>query len=361
MELRIHRPPASLAAAAAASSRGAASEASGAPPALHAGLSVGEFFAAWVEPVWLALRSAQPATLGEYRRSIGYWVAATGDPPLRAIDERAIVCFMQTLPSLCTPRGGRTTASAYTIRKHCRNLQTVFNLAGPRGQHCPRAQRLLDDVPLLEAPPVDAAPPDKVYTLEEITALLACVEQAPAGNWPRGRAAAYWSATVRLAYNLGERRGALFQFRAAGPTPPDVIEFGAAIRKGRRKSHRVAVNAAARAALLEIWPAEGELLLPWRGWPKTASRFYDCWRQWLASAGIPPSRRWGLHALRRAAATQAARINPLAAQLLLGHADFATTQRHYVAPGILAEALARLPQPGGPAAGPDIYDFENKP
>lgn len=341
--LKLYSDPSAPASAPPAPNRGPG--AVDPPPALHAGLTAAEFFAAYVEPVWLALRQAQALTVGEYRRSIGYWAQATGDPPLREIGERHVVEFLQALPKLCAPRGGRETASAYTIRKHCRNLQTVFTLAGPRSKHCPRGQRLLDDPPLLEMPRVDAGAVSKVFTLEEIRALLACVHMAPPGNWPRVRAANYWAALVRVAYNLGERRGALFAVRAAEARVPDVLVFPAAIRKGRKKSHAVAVNAAARAALETIWPAEGELVFPWSGWPKTASRFYGCWRQWLASAGIPPARRFGLHALRASAATGVARVNPLAAQLLLGHADFATTQRHYIAPGILAEALAQLPQP----------------
>ena len=150
---------------------------------------------------------------------------------------------------------------------------------------------------------------------------------------------------VRVAYNTAERRGALMAVEFAHVDGRE-MRFPRGIRKGRRRTHRVWLNDAALAAIESI-RTDRRLIFPFPNWPRSARWFQDVWKKkLLASAGIPEHRRFGLHGLRKAAASELAKINPLAAQLALGHGDFRTTQNHYINPGIQADALARLPQPG---------------
>ena len=86
-----------------------------------------------------------------------------------------------------------------------------------------------------------------------------------------------------------------------------------------------------------------ELVFPLEHWPKW---FYDQFHKLQAAAGIPRSKQFGLHALRKTCATLLWGVAPQAAQLALGHAAANVTMRHYIAAGgIVAKALDLLPQP----------------
>ena len=80
-------------------------------------------------------------------------------------------------------------------------------------------------------------------------------------------------------------------------------------------------------------------------WPHCDRHWYSVWYQILYRAGIPAKRWFGLHGLRKATGTELADISPLASQLVLGHSEFKTTQKHYINPKLQDAALARLPQP----------------
>jgi integrase len=66
------------------------------------------------------------------------------------------------------------------------------------------------------------------------------------------------------------------------------------------------------------------------------------------SAGIPRKEHFGLHVIRKTAATVLAGFSPQAAQLALGHRSLTTTVNHYINPtSIVAAALDAMPQPFG--------------
>lgn len=327
-------------------------------PKLSARLSLTDFFSAYVEPCWLSARGANPRTLAEYRTTMDYWRRSTGDPPLGRLTDYHGADFLRFLREL-PGRSGNAQASAFTVRKHVRNAQTCLCLAGPRDGTHRHAQRLIADVPWLDPPPVDYAAPSETFTLDELGQILAAAGQgprpAPSGPPP----GVWWRGLVLLGYNTAERRGALLSVRWSDyDESARVLYFPRGIRKGRARSHTVPLNRAALAALDSLrcgrpvaeLAAAGDRILPCAYLHQWVLR---AWQRLLAAAGLPPERRFTLHALRRTAATAAVRLGPAAAQLLLGHADYQTTRRHYTNLLALADAVEAMPQPANCSETPN--------
>lgn len=76
-------------------------------------------------------------------------------------------------------------------------------------------------------------------------------------------------------------------------------------------------------------------------WECDVSRYYQLWKMLLERAGLPSTRDTKTHCLRRTFATmlEVAGGNATAA---LGHANRATTLRHYLDPSALARPVAEL-------------------
>jgi len=76
--------------------------------------------------------------------------------------------------------------------------------------------------------------------------------------------------------------------------------------------------------------------------------FHNYFRRLQDAAGISPADRFGLHVIRKTAATVLAGFSPQAAQLALGHRSVTTTMGSYIDPrGIIGSALNAMPQPFG--------------
>ena len=74
--------------------------------------------------------------------------------------------------------------------------------------------------------------------------------------------------------------------------------------------------------------------------------FYNWFHRLQDLAAIPRKEHFGLHAIRRTAATALAGISPQSAQLALGHTALATTMNHYIDPtAIVGAALDGMAQP----------------
>jgi integrase len=90
------------------------------------------------------------------------------------------------------------------------------------------------------------------------------------------------------------------------------------------------------------------------GWPANMRRYHREFHRLQTLAGLPRSEHFGLHSLRRTAATRLWQSNPAAAQLMLGHTSMLTTIRHYVqSEGIIAQAIKDMPQPASFVLAPE--------
>lgn len=325
-------------------------------------MSLMAFWRRFLRPViWEISRKADKKTLVEYEKSLEYWTLFTGDPPLQAIDDRTLAHFLaglRTIPGRA-PVGQSKPASEYTIVKHIGNIQACLHHAGPWSREYPKAQELLKRVPMLERPSLDPhedsdGRADEFYTLEEMAAILRGAELMASPRVGLVPPPDWWRSLVSVAYNTAERKFALLHVRFAD-LDGRKLRFPRSIRKGKRKSNVIQLNDAAMAAIDKI-RGPREFIF---GWPHCPRYFDTCRERLLKLAGIPRERWFGMHAFRRTAATAIGLADPLAAQWLLGHADFKTTNDHYLGgkKQRVAQALAALPQPQWlPPVTPAIID-----
>jgi hypothetical protein len=315
----------------------------------HAGglssrMSLAQFWLTFVKPCFLLARNDSALTIEEYQQSIDYWILFTGDPPLDTIDDFATARFASGIFQL--PGRKSATISTATVRKHYRNIQCCLDLAGPRSARSPasrKAQRLIDDVPYLDKPSLELDPVTTNFTVTEIGQIIGATRQMRRPLISGLAAADFWFLFVVVSYNTSEREGAMMTVELP---PPGAVEvhFPRSIRKGRRKSMIVPLNAAAREAI-ETTRSARALLCPFPRWPHSRRWFLRQWHRLVRIAGISAARNFAPHALRRSTATEAAQIDPKVAQLLLGHGSMKTTIDHYVNQSQMRSVLDRLPQP----------------
>ncbi len=300
-----------------------------------------------VLPVVLKPKRSSPDTLKEYRTSLEYWCDLAGDPPLERITDATCAAFVGALAAVKNRKGKPLRGN--TVRKHCTNLQFILDQALPRSrERLSRRQALglLTDVPYFERPALEEKPAVDQFTLDEIGAILAHCDAAQRPELEGITPRAYWHSRYLWDLNVGARNGTtmLLEYRMLGSDGGvKYLDAPAEICKGRR-GRRFFLNDAACLAIESIRTPR-ERIFPWPFWPTNEATLYREHRKILAAAGIPKERRFGFHGVRKLHITLMARMNPLAAQQSAGHASMRTTQEHYVLPALLAETLAKLPQP----------------
>jgi integrase/recombinase XerD len=173
--------------------------------------------------------------------------------------------------------------------------------------------------------PVGSRPLPKILDRAAVDSLFAEIERRKAG--PDEAAVLRLSALVELLYGSGLRATELVSLprNAVSPDKPFLILRG----KGGRE-RLVPISDRARAAV-GMWsrlvPRESVWLFPSGKKHLSRVRLYQLLRELAADAGIPPA-RISPHVLRHAFATHLLEggADLRALQLLLGHADIATTQ-----------------------------------
>jgi len=303
------------------------------------------------------MQSLSPKTVKIVDRTVGYWVEATGDPPLEQLDERHTAKFVKYLQKQ-KGRMPRTKMARNTVRKHCTHLDRLLRLAGPRAA-CRDAvtKRGLfgldpDDGLPRDAPAVKGRPPvqrrePNPFELAEVEIWLAHCDMASAPNLPGLPTGDWWRAIVLFAWNTGLRIETILELRwkwieSRGGRPTLVIPAGS--YKGRRHGLALPLSTAALAAIEPLRKLGFQRIFPW---PHTESHLHRVRRTMLRLAGLPEHRQLGFHALRAGVATNLAAVDPSLAQQVLGHTNVATTWGHYVGSKVVAEALEKLPQPKG--------------
>jgi len=172
--------------------------------------------------------------------------------------------------------------------------------------------------------PANERPLPKILDHGAIAALFAQIERRKADG---GAAALRMSALMELLYGSGLRASELVTLprNAVSPDRPFLILKG---KGGRERlvpiSDRARAAVAAHAAQL---PRDGLYLFPSGKSHLSRVRLYQLVRELAADAGIPPE-RISPHVLRHAFATHLLEggADLRAVQMLLGHADIATTQ-----------------------------------
>jgi integrase len=293
----------------------------------------------------MRLSEADPRTIDTYRNSVNYWVAFTKDPSLKSITVNDLIHFRDCLKKTRSRQTGGLL-SATTVRKHCKAIRSIIDLAGPPAHSCRDALGILRRVPFLKLPRPAVQKEPQIVPLEVIGDVYRAADFM---TWPECAGATpghWWKCLLMVAFCTGLRRRTLFRLewshvdRRTGclRVPGDIVKNGKPIIFPLTSvclSHLRAVKPCHKL-IFPFIPASGDMKV-----------FYKWLYRLESKAGISRERRFGLHALRRTFATVLWQASPQAAQLALGHASISTTAKHYVnRTRILSEAIETLPQPG---------------
>lgn len=277
-----------------------------------------------------------PRTLAEYNSTIHLWEEITGDPPVSQIDDRLITQFAAGLAAR-KGKAGRGL-SRNTIRKHLRHLRAMLRLLGPRAT---RGIGLLAELPVIEWPR-PAMRPITTFTMNELRALRDAASdfQTPlTAPIPSDR---WWIAMVTVLYNTSWRIGTALQLRWEW-IQGNLAVIPAEAHKRGDAGRRYYLNTHARQALNSIHRKDSNgLVFPWNGAILSLQR----WRRRIArKCGIPDDELHGFHCIRRTALSEIAKLNPLVARIMAGHAIHDVLAEHYISDDVIASTLEQLPQP----------------
>jgi integrase len=301
--------------------------------------TVSSFYATYYKPVRLA--DSAPPTPVQYEGTIRIWAWLTGDPPLKDITVEMLARFKSCLQKM---RGKKRVGymSANTVRKHLRHLQTLLDKAGPPGPRNRDAAGVIPGPVAWIKPPRSEEKLPKIITMEMLGDVYMAAVAMDVPRLPGFKPAAWWRALLAVAFNTQLRHRTLFEMRM------DEIDWAHCqldLPPARLKSHRsqsIHLNEVAMRHLLSI-RTDRELVFQW---PHSRKQFDRCFYRLQAAAGIPLKDQFGLHDIRRTAASAIWADSPAAAQYALGHRSIETTRAHYVnGTSIVARALDALPQP----------------
>jgi integrase len=276
-------------------------------------MTLKEFFKTTYRPLKLRGRSQNTARLYENLfKQFDRWLEAEGiatEGHIEHLDELLLARYLEHRAS---------TRSPYTAEKERSQLMALARLAWERR------------VPGLERMPTCPAGvlPDRVptaWTTEEMQRLFAAAGRArglvgtiPAGEW--------FQATILLAFETGERIGALMASSASDYRRPTLMVEPTA-RKGGRRGRVYHLSPELCNRLDKIVARGYTQLLPWLQEP---THIYHRLKVIMKSAGLA-GKRVAFHQIRRTAISQiaAAGGDPVA---FAGHASPAMTKRWYLDP-----------------------------
>jgi integrase len=186
----------------------------------------------------------------------------------------------------------------------------------------------------------------KAATFDSMQALMAAASTGKRRMYGDLPVAWFWGTLIRVAFETGERRGALMSLRWSEVDLEGLqITFLAETRKGRSRDIVRAISQSLADQLKLHRRAPGDLV--WR-YPGRPHSLYASWGLLRKRAGVQVR---GLHSVRKASASYLAAAGGDASQHL-GHSNPRTTAV-YLDPSIVRPtetAVSRLPQLGGPDA-----------
>ena len=281
------------------------------------------------------LHQLTPRSVVIYKGTIDQWATFLGREPVTSdFDDLEVSRFLQHCVSRTV--AGRPI-SANTIAKHKAQICTLWNFAAKK--------RLVEHFPSLPRTHLVHRTP-KAATVDSMQALMAAAgtgKRAWYGDLP---VAWFWQTLIRVAFETGERRGALMALRWSEVDLEGLqVTFLAETRKGRSRDIVRAISQSVADQLRLHRGAPGDLV--WR-YPGKPHSLYASWDLLRKRAGVQVR---GLHSVRKASASYLAAAGGNASEHL-GHSNPRTTAV-YLDPSIVRPketAVSRLPQLGGPDA-----------
>lgn len=322
------------------------------PPNSAAAWTVRRIFSERFIPLYIKAKGLAEATETCYRESVDWWDELTDGPTFDLIDDFVTSAFVEVLVQ--KPGRACETMSLYTVRKHCTNLQKLFDFIGPktRNRHGRRNQEILERVPYIERPDGLMVEPEGDFTLEEVLAMQAQAHRmlSPSPDFIFGLVpGAWWRALLTVAPSTGLRVGNLMRLRYE-----DLHGNWIRVRprdSKRGKGKRQFLTPEALAEIEAIRTPRKYIFQP-TNWVTNPRRLQYSLKLLEKYAGLPKERQFGFHGFRKLHATMLAGNNSenqgiKTAQLALGHESTTVTKGFYinatVQEKLVAEELKKLP------------------
>jgi integrase len=264
-----------------------------------------EFYAQTYEP--LALRSRRKNTKRLYGNTLNSFEKFLERPALMSdLNDATVSRFAAYRVDL-----GR---SKYTVNRDLFNLLAIWRWA-----HKKAYVTNWPDV-AMEKPPTKAP---VALLREEIDALLLAIhqEREPVGHYKGNE---FWHALFLLTWDTGERIGAVMALEW-----PQVdlrkrwVRFDADHRKGGAADNQLPIAVDTAAALGKLKPFEGKVFC----WPYGGTYLYRRYNKILERAGLPTSRVYKFHCIRKSTASHYEAAGGNATELL-GHSTRKITRAY---------------------------------
>ena len=229
----------------------------------------------------------------------------------------------------------RQSRGAVTVNKSRQLFLTLWRNAYDFGL-CERPPRL----GLIRRVPEEIDPPE-AWTVEDCNRLFSTATNWPGfvGDIPAGK---WWLSLLLSIYWTSCRIGSMLAASTSDYRGDSLL-----MRKQKnRRPQWYPLPTSCCEAIDQTDPAKRKLLWPWSQHRRT---IWTKMRQIVERAGLPAPRtgRQLFYLLRRTTITLCAAVDPAVAQRTAGHADYATTLRHYVDPRLVhsRSAVDILPEP----------------
>ena len=282
------------------------------------------------------LHQLTPRSVVIYTNTIDHWMRFLGREPLTSDFDDLVVSRFLAFRNTSIKRGGKTL-SPNTVAKDKAQICALWTFAAKK--------RLVEQFPSLPRTHLVHRTP-KAATVDSMQALMAAAgtgKRAWYGDLP---VAWFWQTLIRVAFETGERRGALMALRWSEVDLEGLqVTFLAETRKGRSRDIVRAISQSVADQLRLHRGAPGDLV--WR-YPGKPHSLYASWDLLRKRAGVQVR---GLHSIRKSSASYLAAAGGNASEHL-GHSNPRTTAV-YLDPSIVRPketAVSRLPQLGGPDA-----------
>jgi integrase len=300
--------------------------------------TLNSFYCDYFQPNCLI--DAKKVSIESYEQVVRQWVRLTGDPPLEEITVAMLAKFRECQSRMRGRKPG-SRKSPNSVRTVLRHLQTILDKTGEPQRRNRDAAGILAKVPYIK-PPKEVVRAPKIARLDQIDAVYAAAVATELPRIDGFKPPAWWRALLVVALNTALRRRTLFELRMADVRWEDRCIVVDPKQVKNSVGGVVPLNDTTLAHLRAI-RTDREMLFPW---PYDLSHFHTRFHKLQDAAGIPLSEHFGLHSIRKLAATQLWEHSPAIAQLTLGHASLQTTRKHYVAGGdMLRKAIDQMPQP----------------
>ncbi|MCE9546395.1 MAG: tyrosine-type recombinase/integrase [Planctomycetia bacterium] len=256
-------------------------------------------------PRALALRAEKTAKA--YRITIDQLGEYLGRPAMLGdLDDETVIGWMGSLRDKLAPQ---------TINARRDKLLALWRFLARK-----RFVEEFPDVPKLDEP----APQPMAWTMEQLAGLLDACLAYEGQPFAGVQAAGWWHSFHLVAYDTGERLGALLQLRWDWLDGADLL-VPAHARKGRQKPMLYRLDVGTLAALDAIRLPERELIFPM---DRDKAIFYKRYERILKAAGLPCGRRDKTHRIRRTFASHLEAVSPGAATAALAHSSRKVTEAY---------------------------------